>query len=73
MNGIADQDTFYDITDFLEEQDMEKIIQRHMTRNSADLDLVSQLNLYEAALKAEDGDVVGEITDIRWSILAIAL
>ena len=35
---------------------METIIQRHMTKNSSDLDLVSQLNLYEAALRAEDGD-----------------
>ncbi|XP_067927955.1 FH1/FH2 domain-containing protein 3-like [Watersipora subatra] len=64
LNGIADQDTFYDITDYLEEQGMEAIIRRHMARSSADLDLISQLNLYEAALKAEDGDAV-EASDIR--------
>ena len=66
LNGIPDQDTFYDITDYLEEQGMETIIQRHMTKNSSDLDLVSQLNLYEAALRAEDGDSnSGDTLEIR--------
>lgn len=65
LNGIADQDTFYDITDYLEEQGMEAIIERHMTKNSADLDLVSQLNVYEAALRCEDGDSTGDVSDVR--------
>lgn len=56
MSGIPDQDTFYDITDYLEEQGMENIVGRHMKRNGADLDLVAQLNIYEKSLKAEDGD-----------------
>lgn len=66
LNGIADQDTFYDITDYLEEQGMETIIQRLLSRNAADLDLVSQLNMYEAALRSEDGEGVGLVSDIRY-------
>ena len=66
LSGIPDQDTFYDITDYLEEQGMESIVQRHMSRNGADLDLISQLNIYERALKAEDGDdTAGGSSDIR--------
>lgn len=45
---------------------MESIVQRHMSRNGADLDLISQLNIYERALKAEDGDdTAGGSSDIR--------
>lgn len=54
LNAIPDQDTFYDVTDALEALDMERVTQRHMHRNGADLDLISQFQLYEAALKHED-------------------
>jgi hypothetical protein len=33
---------------------LERVTQRHMHRNGADLDLISQFQLYEAALKHED-------------------
>lgn len=45
---------------------MESIVQRHMSRNGADLDLVGQLTTYEKALKAEDGDSAGGSSDIRY-------
>jgi len=57
LNGVPDQDTFYDITDYLEGQGMEAIIQRHVAKNGTDLDLIAQMQLYEAALGAEDGVV----------------
>ena len=56
MNALPDQDTFYDVTDCLEEQGLEKIIQRHMNRKGADLDLLEQFQIYEAVLRLEDGD-----------------
>ncbi|XP_078688940.1 FH1/FH2 domain-containing protein 3-like isoform X29 [Branchiostoma floridae x Branchiostoma belcheri] len=56
LNAVPDQDTFYDVTDSLEEQGLEKIIQRHLTKKGSDLDLVEQMKIYETALKFEDGE-----------------
>ena len=58
LNAIPDQDTFYDVTDYLEEQGIERIIQRHMNKKGADLDLLEQFQVYEAVLKHEDGEKV---------------
>nr|XP_034337878.1 FH1/FH2 domain-containing protein 3 isoform X13 [Crassostrea gigas] len=65
LNAIPDQDTFYDVTDALEELGMERVTQRHMNRNGADLDLLSQFQIYEAALKAEDGEEDGDQTQVE--------
>ncbi len=54
LNAIPDQDQFYDVTDHLEEQGMERIIQHHMNKKGADLDLLEQFQIYEAVLKQED-------------------
>lgn len=35
---------------------MEAIIQRHMSQKSTNLDLQEQFQIYDAVLKAEDGD-----------------
>ncbi len=61
MNALPDQDTFYDVTDSLEEQGIEAIVQRHMNRKGADLDLLEQFQIYESVLKHEDGDESGPI------------
>ncbi|XP_041375857.1 FH1/FH2 domain-containing protein 3-like isoform X2 [Gigantopelta aegis] len=55
INAIPDQDTFYDVTDALEELGMDDISQRHMNRKGADLDLLTQFQNYDACLKHEDG------------------
>jgi FH1/FH2 domain-containing protein 3 len=60
LSGLSDQDSFYDESDFLEQQGMESIIQRYMSRTGTDLDLLDQFQLYEAALRFEDGE-----SDIR--------
>jgi len=57
--AIPDQDTFYDVTDTLEEQGMERVIQQHMNRKGADLDLLEQFQLYESMLRQEDGEGEG--------------
>ncbi|KAL0985506.1 hypothetical protein UPYG_G00157750 [Umbra pygmaea] len=54
--GLPEQDSFYDVVDCLEEQGMEAISRRHISRKGTDLDLMEQLNIYEAALRHEDGD-----------------
>lgn len=35
---------------------MEAIVQRHLNEKSADFDLQKQFQIYDAVLKAEDGD-----------------
>ena len=47
LNAIPDQDSFYDVADSLEEQGMDRITQRHMERQGADLDLLTQFQIYE--------------------------
>uniref|UniRef100_A0A1A7WJL7 Formin homology 2 domain containing 3 n=1 Tax=Iconisemion striatum TaxID=60296 RepID=A0A1A7WJL7_9TELE len=56
LAALPDQDSFYDMVDSLEEQDMETVSQRHLGRKGTDLDLVEQLNIYEMTLRHEDGD-----------------
>ena len=50
LNAIPDQDTFFDVTDYLEELGMERITQRHMNRKGADLDLLAQFQQYDVRL-----------------------
>ncbi|XP_038078200.1 FH1/FH2 domain-containing protein 3-like isoform X2 [Patiria miniata] len=57
LNSIPDQDTFYDITDSLEQQEIEEATKKLMSCKGTDLDLVEQFKSYEYALKQEDGDI----------------
>lgn len=59
LNGIPDQDSYYDQTDALEEQGIEGIIQRYMSKPGTDLDLLQQFQIYEAVLQYEDGEDKG--------------
>ncbi|KAL8613903.1 hypothetical protein ACOMHN_032893 [Nucella lapillus] len=65
MNAIGDQDTFYDVTDSLEDQGLERITRRYMDRQGADLDLLTQFHIYECALKQEDGEDLSEISQLE--------
>ncbi|GFR77769.1 FH1/FH2 domain-containing protein 3 [Elysia marginata] len=56
VSAIPDQDTFYDVTDALEELGMDAVTKRHMNRQGADLDLLTQFQVYESALRHEDGE-----------------
>lgn len=51
LSGLSEQDSFYDESDHLEQQGMEGVVQRYMSRPGTDLDLLDQLQLYEAVLK----------------------
>ncbi|XP_077982194.1 FH1/FH2 domain-containing protein 3-like isoform X3 [Glandiceps talaboti] len=57
LNAIPDQDTFYDVTDSLEEQGIDKIQQKYLNQRSGDPDVKEQFQIYEASLKHEDGDI----------------
>ncbi|CAN2389333.1 formin homology 2 domain containing 1 [Pristimantis euphronides] len=56
LGALPDQDSFYDVADCLEQQGMERLIQRHMNNKGTDPDLKQRLALYESTLKLEDGD-----------------
>lgn len=47
LAGLPDQDSYYDMVDCLEEQGIEAMGQRHLSRKGTDLDLVEQFNIYE--------------------------
>uniref|UniRef100_A0A8C9WIP4 Formin homology 2 domain containing 3 n=1 Tax=Scleropages formosus TaxID=113540 RepID=A0A8C9WIP4_SCLFO len=56
LAGLPDQDSFYDVVDCLEEQGIEGLAQKHLSRKGTDFDLVEQFNIYEVTLRHEDGD-----------------
>ncbi|XP_074196219.1 FH1/FH2 domain-containing protein 3 isoform X18 [Rhinolophus sinicus] len=60
LSGVPDQDTFYDVVDCLEELGLAAVSQRHLNKKGTDLDLVEQFNIYEVALRHEDGDETAE-------------
>ncbi|XP_066909564.1 FH1/FH2 domain-containing protein 1 isoform X3 [Halyomorpha halys] len=59
LNGLPDQDMYYDQVDAIEEQGLETIIRKYMAKQGADLDLLRQFQIYEAVLRHEDGDEKG--------------
>uniref|UniRef100_A0A4W4HA05 Formin homology 2 domain containing 1 n=1 Tax=Electrophorus electricus TaxID=8005 RepID=A0A4W4HA05_ELEEL len=47
LAALPDQDTFYDVTDSLEQQGMESVIQKHMNSRGTEPDLKQQFVIYE--------------------------
>ncbi|CAG9137765.1 unnamed protein product [Plutella xylostella] len=56
LNNIPDRNVYYDHVDALQDQDMDDIIQLYMAKQGTDLDLLRQLQIFEAVLLYEDGD-----------------
>ncbi|XP_062328074.1 FH1/FH2 domain-containing protein 1 isoform X1 [Osmerus eperlanus] len=65
LAALPDQDSFYDVTDCLEQQSMESIMQKHMSSRATEQDLKHQFSIYETALKFEDGETDETIPHIR--------
>ncbi|XP_015252828.1 PREDICTED: FH1/FH2 domain-containing protein 1 [Cyprinodon variegatus] len=57
LAALPDQDSFYDVTDCLEQRGMEAIVRKHMSNKATEPDLKAQFSTYETALRYEDGDV----------------
>uniref|UniRef100_W5MNV7 Formin homology 2 domain containing 1 n=1 Tax=Lepisosteus oculatus TaxID=7918 RepID=W5MNV7_LEPOC len=57
LAALPDQDSFYDVTDCLEQQGMERIMQKHINSKGTDPDLKNQFAIYENALRYEDGEL----------------
>ena len=65
LYGIPDQDPFYDQVDYMEELGMEKIIETLSSIDENDIEemeesLLTQIQLFNVALKQEDGEPVTE-------------
>ncbi|CAF3636334.1 unnamed protein product [Rotaria sordida] len=56
LAAIPDQDTFYDMTDALEKQGMQRCTQFFLNRKPPEPDLVEQFNIYDTILRHEDGE-----------------
>uniref|UniRef100_A0A5K3F5I8 FH2 domain-containing protein n=1 Tax=Mesocestoides corti TaxID=53468 RepID=A0A5K3F5I8_MESCO len=61
LAAVPDQETFYDITDNLEDQGMKEIADNYLKQPDADPILVEQLLIYEASLIFEDGGSTDKI------------
>ncbi|XP_060809501.1 uncharacterized protein LOC106133799 [Amyelois transitella] len=59
LNKIPERDTYYDQVDSLQEQGIDDIIQLYMSKQGTDLDLLRQLQIFDAVLQYEDGDETG--------------
>ncbi|XP_026746586.1 uncharacterized protein LOC113507709 isoform X2 [Trichoplusia ni] len=59
LNNVPERDTYYDQVDALQEQGIDDIIQLYMSKQGTDLDLLRQLQIFEAVLLYEDGDESG--------------
>ena len=53
--SLPDQDSFFDVTDVLEQQGMETLIKTILARPNTEPDLTRQLEIYERELAKEDG------------------
>lgn len=56
LSALPDQDTFYDITDALEKQGMQRCTQYYLSKTPNEAELIEQFHIYDAALQHEDGD-----------------
>ncbi|XP_075925722.1 FH1/FH2 domain-containing protein 3-like [Petromyzon marinus] len=54
--SLPDQDSFYDMTDWLEAQGMEDIVKNHLSTKTSNPEFAEQLHAYETALNLEDGE-----------------
>ncbi|CAF5169548.1 unnamed protein product, partial [Rotaria magnacalcarata] len=51
LSAISDQDTFYDITDSLEQQGMQRCTQFYLNRKPIEADLVEQFQIFDVRSK----------------------
>uniref|UniRef100_A0A8C4PWN8 FH1/FH2 domain-containing protein 3 n=1 Tax=Eptatretus burgeri TaxID=7764 RepID=A0A8C4PWN8_EPTBU len=56
LAALPDQDSFYDVTDTLEELGMEEVARSHLAMREVDQDLAEQFAIYEASIRHEDGE-----------------
>ena len=50
LSVVPDQDTFYDMTDALEKQGMQRCTQFYLNKKSTEIELMEQFNIYDVSL-----------------------
>lgn len=61
LSAIPDQDTFYDVTDALEKQGMQRCTQYYLSKKPSEPDLIEQFNIYDVSCnKAREREIVGD-------------
>uniref|UniRef100_A0A8C7ZMG3 Formin homology 2 domain containing 3b n=1 Tax=Oryzias sinensis TaxID=183150 RepID=A0A8C7ZMG3_9TELE len=65
LAGLPDQDSYYDMVDCLEEQNIETTVQRHLSRKGTDLDLVDESQLPPSGRKDRRRASVGVVNERR--------
>lgn len=71
LNGIPEQDAYYDVVDSLEEQGMEKLVRKLLSDRNCSSELSEQLNVYEAVLSSEDGhetETIANMANVRQTL-----
>ncbi len=53
LAAVPDQETFYDITDYLEDQGMHEIAEKYLKQPNADPTLMEQFAVYEVCSEAD--------------------
>ncbi|KAK5873487.1 hypothetical protein PBY51_018523 [Eleginops maclovinus] len=61
LAALPDQDSFYDVTDSLEQLGMENIVSKQLSSRGTEPDLKTQFTIYETSLRNEDGDDVSTL------------
>jgi hypothetical protein len=51
LSVIPDQDTFYDMTDALEKQGMQRCTQFYLNKKPPEIELIGQFNIYDVSLR----------------------
>ena len=54
LSAIPDQDTFYDMTDALEEQGMQRCTEFYLNKKPIEEDLIEQFTIYDVCLQRKD-------------------
>ena len=65
LDAVPDQDTFYDIVNVLDEQEIDKIIQTRSKIKGVNPELVKQFQIFEAMIREEDSRQDGRTTDVK--------
>lgn len=60
LSALPDQDTFYDITDALEKQGMQRCTQYYLSKTPNEAELIEQFHIYDVKLLEENIEIFYE-------------
>ncbi|XP_075991055.1 formin homology 2 domain containing isoform X3 [Anticarsia gemmatalis] len=69
LNNAPDKDLYYDQVDSLLDQGIDEIVQLYMSKQGIDLDLLRQLQIFDAVLLYEDNDDTAALKQLDDSVI----